>query len=263
MPTRPLACLLLLLCGLPAAAEPAGEDEPRVVMVSYETRLMVVRTDFLKEIGVEFDLGDGAAAGGEEMPDLFTFLDDLAVNLLVRATQADRLSLSLTAPRTTTRPGEVARVQVTRQVTVGDDKVANLGERNLQAVVRGVASEDGRSVRLAAVIQALPPAVLGLKEKPEANRERQAAAQTPEGLLEAVGLPDADDPMRMEPVWVLIRASVPDKGTLAVRLPFDPRQFLSEEARRAWEAQEDPPKQEVLLLIMPTLIEVPAENGGE
>ena len=50
-----------------------------------------------------------------------TFLDDIQVDFLVEATQADRRSVSLTAPRLTFTNGQVANVSIARQISYVSD----------------------------------------------------------------------------------------------------------------------------------------------
>ncbi len=91
-----------------------------------------------------------------------TFLDDIQVDFLVQATQADRRSVALTAPRLTQTNGRAANIYVVNQVAfvsdltpvVGTSAVAfdptlSTANEGFTLVVRGVVSADRRYVTTA------------------------------------------------------------------------------------------------------------------
>lgn len=57
------------------------------------------------------------AAAGRAFAVAGTFLDDIQVDFLIEATQADRRNVSLQAPRLTTTNGQQANIQITNQLT--------------------------------------------------------------------------------------------------------------------------------------------------
>ncbi|HEX8875217.1 MAG TPA: hypothetical protein VF777_00580 [Phycisphaerales bacterium] len=96
--------------------------------------------------------GRGFSASG-------TFLDDIQVDFLIEATQADRRNVNLQAPRLTTTNGQEANIQITNQLTYisGLTPITNQGAVAFQPVtnalntgvlmrVRGTISADRRYV---------------------------------------------------------------------------------------------------------------------
>jgi len=89
------------------------------------------------------------------------FLDDVQVDFLVRATQADRRSTQLTAPRLTLTNGQIANISVATQVAfvgdltpvvsdsaVGFDPTVNVTTEGVTLLVRGTISSDRRYVTM-------------------------------------------------------------------------------------------------------------------
>ncbi len=130
--------------------------EQRATQISVEARFLLVDNNFLEEFGIDLDvrykstgnftpinveqgsfdlgqrgstiltpdrfLGVGSAAGLPSALDFgVSFIDDLEVDLLVRATQASNRSLTLTAPRVTFFNGQRAYVLVATQVAFISD----------------------------------------------------------------------------------------------------------------------------------------------
>ncbi|HEY8667959.1 MAG TPA: hypothetical protein VIL86_14945 [Tepidisphaeraceae bacterium] len=128
--------------------------ETRAIQVTIETRFLTVQRNFLEDIGMDFDFtfnrtpsagskwptpisvtnnssdftlapstaapgSIGSSATGMKLSG--TFLDDFAVNFMIRATQASTTSTLLTAPRVTLFNGQRAYVLVaTQQAYVSD-----------------------------------------------------------------------------------------------------------------------------------------------
>jgi type II secretory pathway component GspD/PulD (secretin) len=106
-----------------------------------------------------FSPGTGFAGTGRSMDISASFVDNLSANLLVRATQVDRKSLSLTAPRITFFNGQRAYVIVARQQTfvsdlepvpdaVGFDPELSVIQSGVVLDVEGTVSADRRYVTL-------------------------------------------------------------------------------------------------------------------
>ncbi len=89
------------------------------------------------------------------------FLDDVQVDFLVRATQADRRSTQLTAPRLTLTNGQLANIYVATQVAyvgdlepvvsdsaVGFDPTVEVATEGVTLLVRGTISSDRRYVTM-------------------------------------------------------------------------------------------------------------------
>ncbi len=102
-----------------------------------------------------------AAAGGPALSVAGRFLDDIQVDFLVEATQADRSSMTLTAPRLTISNGQLAYTFVGTQTSfisdlvpvvsnsaVGLDPTVGVVPEGVRLVVRGVVSADRRYVTL-------------------------------------------------------------------------------------------------------------------
>jgi type II secretory pathway component GspD/PulD (secretin) len=99
--------------------------------------------------------------GGPALSFAGRFLDDIQVDFLVEATQADRSSMSLTAPRLTITNGQLAYTFVGTQTSfvsdlqpvvsnsaVGLDPTVGVVPEGVRLVVRGVVSADRRYVTL-------------------------------------------------------------------------------------------------------------------
>ena len=125
--------------------------EARAIQVTIETRFLKVQRDFLEEIGVDFDFSfnnvsskinnggpiqfnqnsadftqfqkldtgiPGNLSGllsGPSLTTTLTYLDDFQASLLIRATEAQQTSSTITAPRITLYNGEEAFVAVNTQ----------------------------------------------------------------------------------------------------------------------------------------------------
>jgi general secretion pathway protein D len=103
--------------------------------------------------------GAGYPSSGRSMDINASFMDNLEANLLVRATQADQRSLSLTAPRVTFFNGQRAYVTVARQITFisdlepvpdaqGFDPTLGVVQSGVVLDVEGTVSADRRYVTL-------------------------------------------------------------------------------------------------------------------
>lgn len=102
-----------------------------------------------------------SSAGGPALSLAGRFLDDVQVDFLVEATQADRSSMTLTAPRLTITNGQLAYTFVGTQTSfisdltpvvsnaaVGLDPTVGVVPEGVRLVVRGVVSADRRYVTL-------------------------------------------------------------------------------------------------------------------
>ncbi|MEX0887113.1 MAG: hypothetical protein WD009_11810 [Phycisphaeraceae bacterium] len=153
-----------------------------------------------------------------------SFLDDLQVNLLVRATQASQRSISLTAPRVTFMDGQRAHVVVARQVAFISDLEAvpdaigftpTLGVINSGVIldVEGTVSADRRYVTmtlrpsLATIIEPIRAIAFTGSFIPDDDDDDISAPQTFRGVIEAPEL---------ELTQVRSTVHVPDKGTLLI-----------------------------------------------
>ena len=197
----------------------------------------------------ENDFGEpGAFPGGSFVPGLgFTpalraldfgasFIDDVQVNLLIRATQANRRSISLTAPRVTFFNGQRAYVLIARQVAFvsdlepvpdsgGFDVTISVTNSGVVLDVEGVISADRRYVTLT-----LRPSLGNVIRPIRQVQVNSLVDAIQQGDLDGDGvidpIPDTDVPQilitgfvevpELEITTVRCTVSVPDKGTLLI-----------------------------------------------
>jgi len=95
----------------PAAPPPENFSPIGIINGSQQLASSLLNTSFAGQVR------DAAPALGISG----TFLDDIQVDFLVEATQADRRSVSLTAPRLTFTNGQVANVSIARQISYVSD----------------------------------------------------------------------------------------------------------------------------------------------
>ena len=171
----------------------AGLRETRAIQISVEARFLLVDNNFLEEVGFDLDFtinpGDptdvisidqnsadlaalpstqltpgrfsGPSGIGRALTATFgtTIIDDLAVDLLIRATQARQQAISLTAPRVTFFNGQRAYVVVARQISfisdlepipdaIGFDITLSVVQSGVVLDVEGTISSDRRYVTL-------------------------------------------------------------------------------------------------------------------
>jgi type II secretory pathway component GspD/PulD (secretin)/tetratricopeptide (TPR) repeat protein len=148
------------------------------------------------------------------------YLDDLEVNLLVKATQANQRSISLTAPRVTFFNGQRAYVTITRQVSfisdleivpdaAGFDPTVGVVNAGVILDVEGTISADRRYVTMtlkpsfSTLVQ--PIRQFELIGTSTIGTGDNAAVVTVSGFIE---LPE------LELITVASTVSVPDQGTL-------------------------------------------------
>ena len=164
--------------------------ETRALQIAVESRFLVVDQNFLDEVGVDldidFDVGSSPGKFGpvtleqdsntiakrqtsDLTPDVFdsltsfdlnvSYLDDISVRLMVKATQASRRSITLTAPRLTLMNGQRAFVVVARQITfisdlepipdaAGFDPTLSVTQSGVILDVEGTVSADRRYVTM-------------------------------------------------------------------------------------------------------------------
>jgi len=111
---------------IPPGATPAGIGIPPpenftpvgVTQNSFDLTSSLMSSSFASEI----------KAGGPALSIAGTFLDDIQVDFLVQATQADRRSVSLQAPRITITNGQYANVWVARQIAYVSDLEPQVAE---------------------------------------------------------------------------------------------------------------------------------------
>ncbi|MDP6152252.1 MAG: hypothetical protein QF785_02660 [Phycisphaeraceae bacterium] len=247
--------------------------EARAMQIAVEARFLLVDSNFLEDIGVDFDVqytglsnkwgplrfaqdsisvanpvntglpgsfgvgiggsglgtfinGSGFASTGRAMDLNVSFLDDFQVNLMIRATQSTKRSISLTAPRITFFNGQRAFVVVARQVTFVSDlePVSNTGgfDPTLSIVnagavldVEGTISADRRYVTL--TVRPSLASVVNIREIPQ-------VALTDEAVFQDDDQDNNQSEQRLTTAFIeapeleLTQAaatvSVPDRGTL-------------------------------------------------
>jgi type II secretory pathway component GspD/PulD (secretin) len=106
-----------------------------------------------------FTPGVGFTPSGRSLDFGVSYLDDVQVNLLIRATQANRRSISLTAPRVTFMNGQSAYVAVAKQISfisalepvpdaAGFNPTLSVISSGVLLAVRGTITDDRRYVTL-------------------------------------------------------------------------------------------------------------------
>ena len=152
-----------------------------------------------------------------------SFLDDLQVNLLVRATQASQRSISLTAPRVTFLDGQRAYVVVAREVAYISDLEAVPDAISLQPDVDVVQSgvvldvEATVSADRRYVTMTLRPTLATLIEPMRSVRFAAiVSVPTGDGDEQIIPIEGFIDLPEIELTTVRTTVHVPDKGTLLI-----------------------------------------------
>ena len=241
--------------------------ETRAMQISVEARFLLVDQNFLDEVGIDVDFaynvpggkfgpikvdnntiglasglntglpGNFIGNGARSLEVTASYLDDIQVNLLVRATQANRKSISLTAPRVTFMNGQEAFVTIARQISFisdltpvpdaqGFDPTLSTVQSGVVLFVRGTISADRRYVTLsvspslANVIQPIrtiqQTTIFGVT----ANAGTTAATATTATTTTTTGTVTPSivtgfvEAPEVEITQVETTVSVPDKGTL-------------------------------------------------
>lgn len=159
--------------------------------------------------GRSFDLG-------------ISYIDDIQVNLLINATQANRRSISLTAPRVTFINGQEAYVTIARQISFisdlepisggdGFDPTLSVVQSGATLFVRGTISADRRYVTLSlrpSLANVLQP-IRTIPQTATVTNDTGGDTPNPDPVLEAyIEAPE------LELIEVETTVSVPDRGTL-------------------------------------------------
>ncbi|MDX1682956.1 MAG: hypothetical protein R3336_07550, partial [Phycisphaeraceae bacterium] len=228
--------------------------ESRAVQISVEARFLLVDQNFLDEVGVDLDFTIAEEVTQEAIPEFsinqdsvsiaeisstsvpgsfggqtndgmnigFDFLDNLELNLVLRATQAHRRSIALTAPRVTFFNGQRAYVTVARQVSFVSDLEAvpdgggfnptlSVVQSGVVLDVEGTVSADRRYVTLtvrpdlADIVTIREVEVQVISDITEESDDGTTLVEILTGFLE---LP------LLQLTSVRTTVSVPDKGTL-------------------------------------------------
>ncbi len=223
-------------------------------------------------ISAASDFAAGITAGNPALSAALTFMDDVQVDLLIEATQADQRTVNLTAPRLTFTNGHTANVFVTNQrpfvsdltpvvgtSSVAFDPTVNTVNSGFTLLVRGVVSADRRYVTLATI------ASLAVLEGFGQDIEVEAAVGGTGGTQGTAAATGAIQTPLLQVARVQTAVTVPDKGTILLggqrvssetevetgvpvlsKLPFINRFFTN----RA-EVKEE---QTLLILLKPTII---------
>lgn len=233
--------------------------EARAIQVTIETRFLKVQRDFLNEIGVDFDfsipntnshlnggqpiqVNQSSAAftnftnldtgipgnlsgllAGPSLTTTLTYLDDFQASLLIRATEAQQTSSTITAPRITLYNGEEAFVAVNTQQAyvssltpvVGSNAAAfstqpNYVNSGVVLDVKAAVSADRHYVKLVLqptlqdLLAIVPFVVAGTNITPTGNN----AATQPISTNGIIQLPE------VRTTQVATTVDVPDGGTL-------------------------------------------------
>lgn len=173
-------------------------------------------------ISAASDFASGITSGNPALSAALTFMDDIQVDLLIEATQADQRTVNLTAPRLTFTNGHSANVFVTSQrpfvsdltPVVGTSSVAfdptiNTVNSGFTLLVRGVVSSDRRYVTMATI------ASLAILEGFGSDIEVSATAGG-NGNNGGAGVPitAAIQTPLLQVSRVQTAVTVPDKGTI-------------------------------------------------
>lgn len=144
---------------------PGSGAAANTIPVPLPSPLSVVGTEQntlgIAESLLQSDFGLGLLSGAPALGVAGQFLDDLQVDFLVKATQADRRTVTLTAPRLTFTNGQTSNIYVATQVSfvsdltpivsqsaVGFDPQLGVVNEGVRLVVDGVISADRRYVTL-------------------------------------------------------------------------------------------------------------------
>jgi len=229
--------------------------ETRALQIAVESRFLVVNQNFLEEVGVDLDVQfndvgsnfgpinidqDSSSiaqrSGTSLTPSIFTnldavgnlarsfdfgltYLDDLEVNLMIRATQASQRAITLTAPRLTLFNGQRAYVVVARQITFisdlepipdspGFDPTLSVVQSGVILDVEGTVSADRRYVTLT-----VRPSLATLVEDPPRQIVQEAFFQSADNVDPILTRAVIEAP-ELELTTVRTSVSVPDRGTL-------------------------------------------------
>ena len=222
--------------------------ETRAMQISVEARFLLVDQNYLNEFGIDLDLtytptsgnwgpisidqgsinlADRQSTGGSGSFGTTTerglslgvsYLDDIEVNLLLRATQAKRNSITLTAPRLTFFNGQTAYVFVARQLAfvsdlepvadaAGFDVTLSTVSSGVMLKVTGTISADRRYVTMTVEpnLSTVKEPVRQIEVIGVLNGNNNAAPVLIRGFIEA---PTTDA------TQIKTTVSVPDRGTL-------------------------------------------------
>ena len=226
--------------------------ETRQVQISVEARLLLVTTDFLNQVGLDIDatfnperendqqeegfsplqISQNSASlaqlGGLSSPALtvgstsgaFQFLDDMQVNLMLRATQKSERSISLEAPRITFLNGGRAFITVrTNQRFISDLQVVPDSDQvdvqvgqfstGFQLTVQGTVSADRRFVTLS-----IKPSFNSLEELRTFTTSSQTEQDEGDGVDEETTTETRVQLPEIQQTQLDTTVSVPDRGTL-------------------------------------------------
>ena len=233
--------------------------ETRAIQIAVEGRFLLVDQNFLDEVGVDLDItffndDDPNGFGDVEInqdsisiaerntglltPNPFrdqggsllrsfdlgvSYMDDIQVNLMIRATQASRRSITLTAPRLTLFNGQRAYVIVARQITFisdlepvpdggGFDTTLSVVNSGVILDVEATVSADRRYVTMT-----VRPSLATLVGDEIRRIEQRASVIVGDGT---VGIPLTLEAFieapELELTSVKTSVSVPDRGTLLI-----------------------------------------------
>jgi len=176
-----------------------------------------------------FQPGVGFTPSGRSFDFGVSYLDDIQVNLLIRATQAQRRSISLTAPRVTFMNGQSAYVAVAKQISFisalepvpdanGFNPTLSVISSGVLLAVRGTITDDRRYVTLSlnpslsSVTQPIRtiPQIASVESTATATTTTTTTATTsgPTVISAYIEAPEVDV------TQIETTVTVPDKGTL-------------------------------------------------
>jgi len=232
--------------------------ETRAIQIAIEGRFLLVENNFLDEIGLDLDINFDDDRGGTAgkfgaldinqnsnllaqrqrtsiSPNIFfnpivnafdlgvSFVDDLQVDLMIRATQASRRSITLTAPRLTLFNGQRSYVVVAKQFAFisdlepvpdggGFDPTLSIVNSGVILDVEATVSADRRYVTMT-----VQPSLATLVTFPPRKIDQKASLIVGDGTV-GVGLTiDAFiEAPELELTTVKTSVSVPDRGTLLI-----------------------------------------------
>ncbi len=240
--------------------------ETRAIQIAVEGRFLLVDQNFLDEVGFDLDVTlqngnankwgpigitqDSTTLANRQTSDItpsafqadattglftrsldlmgtYNILDDLQVSLMIRATQASRRSITLTAPRLTLFNGQRAFVMVARQIafisdlepipdTFGFDTTLSVVNSGVILDVEATVSSDRRYVTMT-VRPSLASLVGNEIRKINQTVLTDVTATNPDtNLQELVPLNTFVEAPELEITTIKTSVSVPDRGTLLI-----------------------------------------------